>query len=196
MVSTRPANPAKPEDFRRKFLDGAIAHIPITSASKGMELLKSFGFYHDLLKPYYATFPESHILVTTYDDLKADSAGFVRRVLAFLDVDQTTLPSLTAENVTVEPKNRELYYWLNSAVASKPRQLLKRALGPFRWVKKLRNLLNNVNLQTILVAQFLTDDIYRDMIETYREDIVNLSVMVGRDFTPWLERAALFTWPF
>jgi hypothetical protein len=185
-----------PEDFRRKFLSGAIAHVPITSASRGMELLKSFGFYHELLKPYYAAFPESHILVTTYDDLKADSAAFTRRILAFLDVDQNSLPSISPENVTVEPKNRELYYWLNSAVTSKPRQLLKRVLGPLKWVKGLRNLVNSVNLQTILVAQFLTDDIYRDMIETYREDIVNLSVMVGRDFTPWLERAALFTFPF
>jgi DNA polymerase III psi subunit len=180
-----------PEDFRRRFLDGTLCHAPVREARMTMEFLKAFGFYHELLKPYYELFPRENILIVAHDELKADSAAFARHILAFLEVDQSWPTPITPENVTFAPKNREINYWLNHATASAPRQMLKRLFERSGTARAIRDSINRANQQRVALRQFLTDDLHRDLIETYRADIMRLSELVGIDFTPWLERKAV-----
>jgi hypothetical protein len=175
-------------DFRQKFLDGSVVHIPVRPATMEMEHLRSFGFYGRLLRPYYNNFDRDRILVLTHDDLRADSDNFMRRVLAFLGVEPSSPPFVPTANVTFQPRSREVQYWLNHAVHSKPRQFLKRVATACPGAKTIRDSLNRFNQRPFVPAQFLTDELHRELIATYQQDLENLSKLVGRDFSPWLER--------
>lgn len=125
----------------------------------------------------------------SYDDLKADPALFLKRVLKFLQVDDTWQTELALENVTVEPKSRLLHFWLNLDNRSGARQQLKRLFGASEMAKSIRAMVNRINQGKVPATQFLSDGLYSELIEVYRDDITNLSRMVGTDFTPWLRRA-------
>ena len=176
------------EDFRRKFFDGSVVHIPVRPATMQMEHLRSFGFYRRLLQPYYDHFDRSRILVLTHDDLRSDSQHFMRHVLAFLDVEASSPPVVPTANVTFQPRSREVQYWLNHAVRSKPREFLKRVVIACPGAKTFRDSFNRFNQRPFAPAQFLSDDLHRELIATYQEDLESLSTLVDRDFTPWLER--------
>jgi len=45
--------------------------------------------YVEQLRRFHAVFPREQVLVLIYDDFRADNAGTVKRVLRFLDVEQT-----------------------------------------------------------------------------------------------------------
>ena len=177
-----------PHDFREKFNRGMLSHVPVGEARRQMEMLKSFGYYCKLLQPYYKVFSRDRVLVMAHEDLRRDGASFSQQVLTFLEVDSSVPLMITRENITLEPRNRELQYWLNHAVSSRPRELLKRLVGFYPRTKALRDAFNRMNQKAAATAQFLSDELHREMIETYREDINRLSDLVGRDFTPWLER--------
>jgi hypothetical protein len=175
------------EDFRRKFFDGSVVHIPVGPATMRMEHLRSFGFYRRLLQPYYDHFDRNQILVLTHDDLRSDSQHFMRRVLAFLEVEALSPPVVPIANVTFQPRSREMQYWLNHAVHSKPREILKRVVVACPGARTFRDSFNRFNQRPFVPAQFLSDDLHRELIATYQEDLESLCRLVGRDFTPWLE---------
>lgn len=176
------------EDFRKKFFDGSVVHIPVDHATMEMEHLRSFGFYRRLLQPYYDHFERDRILVLTHDDLRFDSQHFMRRILAFLEVEPTSPPVVPTANVTFQPRSREMQYWLNHAVHSKPREFFKRVVTACPGAKTLRDSFNHFNQRPFVPTQFLTNELHRELIATYQEDLESLSMLVGRDFTPWLER--------
>ena len=183
--------PVSPNDFREKFFTGAFNSKIVLGDGDyiPMEFVRSFGFYHRLLQPYFATFPRERILVLSYDDLKANPAYFLKRVLKFLQVDDNWQTELVLENVTIEPKSRLLYYWLNLDNRSGTRQQLKRLFGSSEMAKSIRAMINRINQRKVPATEFLSDGLFRELIEVYRDDITNLSRMVGTDFTPWLRGA-------
>jgi hypothetical protein len=69
--------------------------------------------------------------------------------------------------------------------------MLKRLFERSGTARAIRDSINRANQQRVALRQFLTDDLHRDLIETYRADIMRLSELVGIDFTPWLERKAV-----
>ena len=185
--------PISPEDFRDKFFNGSFnsTAVPGKGDYQPMEFLRSFGFYHRLLQPYYAAFPRSQILVSSYDQLKADPAGFLRRVLAFLEVDDSTATPISTANVTVEPRLKALDFWLNLDTGNHMRRLAKRMLGSSEIAHAVRATVNRLNRRKVPAAEFVSDKLFREMIEVYQTDIIELSKLVGMDFTPWLQRAPI-----
>jgi hypothetical protein len=64
--------------------------------------------YLEQLRRYTAAFPREQVLVLIYDDFRADNDATVRRVLSFLEVDET-VPIATGEaNPTVRPRSQRL----------------------------------------------------------------------------------------
>ncbi len=60
------------------------------------------------LRRYHAVFPREQMLVLIYDDFRADNEATVRRVLRFLDVDDTVPISAREANPTVRPRSQRL----------------------------------------------------------------------------------------
>ena len=57
--------------------------------------------YVDQLRRYHAVFPSEQVLVLIYDDFRSDNEATVRRVLRFLDVDDTAPVEVVSANPTV-----------------------------------------------------------------------------------------------
>jgi hypothetical protein len=61
--------------------------------------------YVEQLRRYHAVFAPEQVLVLIYDDFRADNEGTVRRVLAFLGVDQQAPVTVTEANPTVRMRS-------------------------------------------------------------------------------------------
>jgi len=64
--------------------------------------------YVEQLRRYHAVFPPEQVLVLIYDDFRADNEGTVRRVLRFLDVDDTVAIEAKRANPSVRMRSSRL----------------------------------------------------------------------------------------
>jgi len=65
--------------------------------------------YAEQLRRYHAAFGREQVLVLVYDDFRADNEATVRRVLRFLDVDDTIPVALSEANQTVLVRSPRMY---------------------------------------------------------------------------------------
>lgn len=71
-------------DFRR-----AIENEEITRAGRRVRRYSDHVHYVEQLRRFHAVFPHEQVLALIYDDFRADNLTTIRRVLRFLDVDDT-----------------------------------------------------------------------------------------------------------
>jgi hypothetical protein len=64
--------------------------------------------YVEQLRRYFAVFPSEHILVLIYEDFRRDNEATVRKVLRFLEVDDTSPIEMMEANPTVRVRSRRL----------------------------------------------------------------------------------------
>jgi DNA-binding TFAR19-related protein (PDSD5 family) len=138
------------------------------------------GLYFAQLKRYYDLFDAGQIKVYLYEDLSTDAAGLLKDMFQFLDVDETFLPKMSTKyNISGVPKNKALHNFL-----LKP-HLIKSVLRPLlsaSWRKRLSMSLSNRNL----VRPTLPEEVRKQLLEIYRDDILRLEVLLARDLSKWL----------
>jgi hypothetical protein len=93
--------------------------------------------YVEQLQRYHAVFPRDQVLVLIYDDFRADNEATVRRVLRFLDLDDTVAIDLIEANPAVEIRSPVLYELVRSlsmggGPASRTAKAAIKALTPQR----------------------------------------------------------------
>ncbi len=140
------------------------------------------GFYDDQLKRYFDRFPRGNILVGIQDDLEADGAAFMTRVFAHLGLDPIALPRRRAVNVAQRPRFESMNRWFYTA-------------GIKRWIsvnipETIKDPLKR-RYYTTMVRDRISDAQYARLAEMFRDHVVKLSAMLGRDLTPWLSRRKL-----
>ncbi len=142
----------------------------------------SEGFYHRNLSRYYELFGHGQIWVCLYEDLKEDPAGLMGSIFRFLGVDDSFVPDTSRRhNPSGVPKSRLLVYML------KRPNPLRAALKPL-LPKRLRRLLSEgLQNRNLSKAPPLDPEVRRRLIETYREDVLKLEDLIGRDLSGWLE---------
>ncbi len=64
--------------------------------------------YVEQLRRYHAVFPREQVLSLVYDDFRGDNAAIVRRVLRFLEVDDSVEPDAVELNPTVRARSQRL----------------------------------------------------------------------------------------
>jgi hypothetical protein len=84
--------------------------------------------YVEQLRRYHDVFPREQVLVLIYEDFRADNDATVRRVLRFLDVDDTLAIEVTEANPTVRVRSPRLYEHVRSLYMG--RGPLARAVKP------------------------------------------------------------------
>ena len=142
---------------------------------------KSMGFYHEQLSRYYELFGPEQIKVYLYEDLKEDPVGMMQSIFRFLGVDDAFIPDTSLRhNASGIPKSRAL-----QALINKP-NALKSAIKPFVPEGMRRRIL--VNLQNRNLAQApMPEGVREELTEAYREDILKLQGLIGRDLSSWLK---------
>jgi hypothetical protein len=139
------------------------------------------GLYYVQLTRYYELFPPDRIRVYLYEDLKEDPVGMTQSIFRFLDVDDGFVPDTSRSfNVSAIPRSRALKTFTGQPSA------LKNALKPFlperlrtRMVTKLRN-------RNLAAPPPMLPSARKQLTDTYREDVLKLQDLIGRDLSGWL----------
>jgi len=141
------------------------------------------GFYYTQVKRYFDIFGQDQVKVYLYDDLRGNPFGMLSDIFRFLDVDETFVPDLSIEhNTTGLPRNKSLYLLAKRLTANHPALesgVLDRLLpaAPRRYVKK----------RIFVEPPPLPAEVRRQLIDVYREDVLELQDLIRRDLSPWLE---------
>ena len=142
------------------------------------------GYYHAQLSVYYDLFPREQIKIYLYEDWKERPQAMLRDLFCFLQVDETFSPELRHSNVTLLPRNRRLHQLaINSEGIERRLAPILPASGRFRVVSALRWFDKRYNLAP---PPPLDPEIRARLTADYREDILRLQDLIGRDLSHWL----------
>jgi hypothetical protein len=72
--------------------------------------------YVEQLRRYHALFAPEQVLVLVYDDFRRDNEGTVRKVLRFLDVEDTSSIRVMKANPTVRVRSTRLHHMLHALI--------------------------------------------------------------------------------
>jgi Sulfotransferase domain len=141
------------------------------------------GFYYRQLKRYFDLFDPKQIAVYTHDDLAAGPGGMTRNIFRFLGVDAAFVPDMsTRHNVSGTPRSRRLHTFMTQPSLAK--DLLK-SFVPASLRRRFRDAILQRNI--VPGEPKLGLETRRKLVELFREDILKLQTLLGRDLSKWLE---------
>ena len=142
---------------------------------------KDQGFYYRQLKPYYEIFQPEQIKICLYEDFVANPVAIMQDIFAFLKIDANFIPDMSKKHNTSKiPRNK---IWHQFLVKSNP---IKSAIKPFLPLKFRQNLKEKAQEKN-LFKPTLEPKIRDRLTAEYREDILQLQDLIGRDLSLWLE---------
>ena len=144
------------------------------------------GLYYEQLRRYYEVFGRESIGVWLYDDLRDDPASVAQSVFRFLGVDDDFVPDTSSRhNPAGVPQSgaaRATMKAMDKAVGG-----LRRTFSPtsriFPYVSKTRQAVQG---RVFTVPPPVDPEIRRELVQGYREDILQLQELIGRDLSTWL----------
>ncbi len=140
---------------------------------------KQKGFYYAQVKRYFDTFGRDQVGVWFYEDLRNDTFGIIGEVFRFLGIDESFVPDATSEyNPSGIPRVGRLYTGVRKLTARNP-ALVERVL-PAR-------LRGYVKRRIFVKPPPFPPEVRRQLTDSYREDILRLQELIGRDLSAWLE---------
>ncbi|AHE97598.1 sulfotransferase [Thioalkalivibrio paradoxus ARh 1] len=163
------------EDFEQ-----ALDAEPARGESEFLLRYLHMGRYVRQLRPYLESFPRERLLVLLFDDLRRDPQAVWRRLCLFLDIDPE-LASIAghARNRSGIPRVRLLQ---SLATSHRLKHHLLRML-PFDLLSQLRHWVEKRNLRPFPPLPVAAHERLRN---EYRDEIVELGHLLGRDLDHWL----------
>lgn len=144
--------------------------------------LTDVGFYHRQVKAYMESFPL--VTVCLYDDLKKDTLALVRDIYEFLEVDSAFTPDVRVKyNVTGVPRSKLLHAFLTRPMLLK--KMIKPIVYPFVPKDTRTRFVNRLKAKYLKKPQ-MKPETRQYLQELYREDILQLQSLIGRDLSHWL----------
>ncbi len=147
------------------------------------------GFYFKQLEPYYKVFSAENMHVYLYEELR-DPLGLLRHLFGVLGVDPSFTPDVSAQhNISGVPKSKLLhsvYGFLKSNNRNTVKELGKRLL-PTTLRQRLKGRVVRDLQKNNLSKPSLAPETRADLLQGYKEDILKLQNLIGRDLTHWLE---------
>lgn len=139
--------------------------------------------YASHLERYFAVFGRDRVFVIVYDDFAADTARVYRETLEFLDVDPSFVPQFEIVNPSKQVRSARAHDFVFEPPASLQR--LARRLLPDRLRNRLRYRLVALNRREA-PRNPIPPDFAAELRSELEPEIEGLSVLLGRDFSPWL----------
>lgn len=139
------------------------------------------GLYYEQVKRYLDTFGSDSVRVYLFEALTQSPLDVYRDVCRFLGVSDTFLPLFTRQNPSRIPRSIRLQCLLRHI-----HETAQSFPGPGR--RPLRGLATaamNANLRAA-GAWPLSASLRQNLVARYREDIVKLGHLLGRDLSTWL----------
>jgi Sulfotransferase family len=138
------------------------------------------GLYHAQLERYYEVFGREKVGVWLYEDLSNDPVGVVQSAFSFLGVDDTFIPDIsTKHNPARVPKSEAARFMIRIMNTTLP--FVSKVSSPAS--EKVRQ---HTASRILGEAAPIDPETRRELIEGYREDILKLEELIGRDLSVWL----------
>jgi hypothetical protein len=140
--------------------------------------------YPEQLQRYHDVFSREQVLVLVYDDFRTDNEATVRRVLRFLDVDESLPIALTEANPTVRVRSVGMYERVRSLYLGEgpAARLFKPALKALS-TQRLRHGALKVLRRRVLYAQPRPQDerLTVELRRRFKGEVIALSDYLNRD---------------
>lgn len=137
------------------------------------------GFYHANLSPYFRLFPREQILVHLQEDWSAEPERVLRETLRFLGVDDDVRVEVGRFNVTHRDRSPRLRRFLAD--------LRRRERWPASTLPG--RVMAAVERWNRARPEPMRPETRRDLMRGYRDDILRLGDLIGRDLSHWLSEA-------
>ena len=140
------------------------------------------GFYSKRLKRYLDLFPREQIKIYIFEEFKKNAAGTISDLYRFLDVDTSFAPDTSVKyNPGAVPKFRllnKLFYH--------PKLInMTKSVVP----EGVQGMLKQVRELNLASTPKMPPDLRAKLLGIYREDILRLEELLGRDLSIWLHGA-------
>jgi hypothetical protein len=147
---------------------------------------RSRGLYYQQLKRYYEVFGRERVGVWLYEEMREDPASVAQSVFRFLEVDDTfaadTSSRYNPAGVPASGSARAAMRATNRAVWA-----LRKALAPTSSILPLAFKLRRAVLSRVLTEPPPIDpELREELVAGYKEDILRLQELIGRDLSMWL----------
>jgi Sulfotransferase family len=137
------------------------------------------GFYAAHLREYYQFFSKSQMSVHLYDDFVREPKDMVRDVLEFIEVDSSFVPDMSVQHnpsgIIENPFLR--YLWTGTHALRRAAPVLP---------KTVRQRVSRFFTSRPLIRMSLSDEARNRLAAIYRDDILDLQDLIGRDLSTWL----------
>lgn len=137
------------------------------------------GLYYEQVKRYKEVFKENQLQIYLYEDFRKDPLSVAQDAYSFLGVNPEFIPDHSIiRNPAGVPRNKLLHNLL-----VKP-NLIRKTLQPllpprlYRFATSIRD--RNLTKPTLSIAT------RENLIGVFRDDILRLQDLIGRDLTRWL----------
>jgi hypothetical protein len=141
------------------------------------------GLYARQLRVWFEGFPREHFLVLLTEDLAESPCAVARQAFAFLDVDpDVELPPQSPVNVRAAPRHPRLAAALNRPGGT---MATLKHLVPYSTRQRLRSVINRWNRRPFETAPTLDPAIARALRRRYRDDILAVEEIIGRNLRMW-----------
>lgn len=149
------------------------------------------GLFYQHLKRYYDRFEPEQIKVFLYDDLKADEAGLIRQIFDFLGVEREVQPET---DIRFNQSGIVKHAWKDYLIGH--RSILRRsaeAVSPglvqrMREHPRLQRLVSQMRAKNLERPPLNPELRERIINEIYKQDLLELQSLIGRDLSHWLEK--------
>lgn len=139
------------------------------------------GFYYANLKPYFERFPREQIRIYLYEDWNEHPRDTLRDLCRFLQVEEHFTPDLARRsNVTIWTRSQRLQRFL---VHPHPLKRLSRLCVPAAARLAVVDRLRAFNRTA---PPPLDPQLRRELTAQYRDDMLRLQALIGRDLSHWL----------
>jgi len=142
------------------------------------------GFYYKQLRRYFDIFSSDQIKVCLYEDLATSPSDLLRDIFQFLGVDESFTPDVSIKhNAGGIPQNRVMHraFHVFQTELRPIRNILKQLL-PERLYLNYKAQYYQKNL----VKPQLSQEVRKQLLAVYREEILKLQDVIQRDLSGWL----------
>lgn len=137
------------------------------------------GFYARHLGRYLERFPREQLSIHLYEDLSRDPVGLMAEVFGFLGVDASFVPEIAEHNVTRQAVRSET---VDRVVRKLPGRSLARRVVPAATWTRARRWVRQRNRRPMEFPA----ELRRELVEMYRDDILETEAIIGRDLSRWV----------
>ena len=142
------------------------------------------GFYYAQLKRFYDVFDSSQIKIFLFEDFKQNARQVIKEMFDFIGVDADFEPDLeTKFNQGGVPNSKGLYSLLfNSPLTA----IAKNTVTPLLPKKVRVQLESNIKSNLLSKPEPMTLETRKILQQMYREDILKLEPLIGKNLQQWL----------